>query len=107
MGAPSLKQRKARTTVSEKNEELMPVQELQDSDSAVTCIAFGQENAHRNYILLAAASKDGTVVLYRCHRTEMEVQMLPPGQFKDDKQDQGTNIAVHSRLVGHSRAITS
>jgi len=41
--------------------ELRPVQELQDSESAVTCICFGQERLHKAYILLAAASKDGTV----------------------------------------------
>lgn len=56
--------------------ELRPVQELQDSESAVTCICFGQERLHRSYILLAAASKDGTVVIYRCYRTEMELLMV-------------------------------
>ncbi|CAD7941448.1 unnamed protein product [Amoebophrya sp. A25] len=91
--------------------ELRPVQELQDSESAVTCIVFGQERLHRSYILLAAASKDGTVVIYRCYRTEMELSMLDASDFpKDDSDREGadhSNIAVHSRLVGHSRAITS
>merc|ERR1719201_2590149 len=90
--------------------DLKPVQELQDSDSAVTCICFGQENANRGYILLAAASKDGQVVVYRCYRTEMELKMLPeqaPGDEKVQKPSEHSNIAIHSRLVGHTRAITS
>ncbi|CAD7956287.1 unnamed protein product [Amoebophrya sp. A120] len=93
--------------------ELRPVQELQDSESAVTCIVFGQERLHRSYILLAAASKDGTVVIYRCYRTEMELSILDMAEFpagQEDERHEGadhSNIAVHSRLVGHSRAITS
>merc|ERR1719201_3011937 len=88
--------------------DLRPVQELQDSDSAVTCITFGQENAHKGYILLAAASKDGQVVVYRCYRTEMELQMLPAGlSGPDNPRGEHSNIAIHSRLVGHTRAITS
>ena len=51
--------------------DLRPVQELRDSDGAVTCITFGQENAHKGYILLAAASKDGQVVVYRSAAAEM------------------------------------
>jgi len=96
------------------NADLRPVQELQDSESAVTCIAFGQERLHKAYVLLATASKDGTVVIYRCYRTEMEIAMLSETdcQHEDDPQFAAppadhSNIAVHSRLVGHSRAITS
>lgn len=95
------------------NADLRPVQELQDSESAVTCICFGQEKLHKAYILLATASKDGTVVIYRCYRTEMEVGFLTDQDFppEDDAQfsppADHSNIAVHSRLVGHSRAITS
>ena len=92
--------------------DLRPVQELQDSESAVTCICFGQERLHKNYVLLATASKDGTVVVYRCYRTEMEIAMLSDQDFPQATGDYETppdhsNIAVHSRLVGHSRAITS
>jgi len=96
------------------NADLRPVQELQDSESAVTCICFGQERLHKAYILLATASKDGTVVIYRCYRTEMEIAMLMDQDFPQDDDTQfrdppadHSNIAVHSRLVGHSRAITS
>lgn len=112
---PSLKGTKAMKQMrreGDTNADLRPVQELQDSESAVTCICFGQERLHRAYILLATASKDGTVVIYRCYRTEMEIAFLSEQDFP---QDDGTiappadhsNIAVHSRLVGHSRAITS
>ncbi|CAJ1340205.1 unnamed protein product, partial [Effrenium voratum] len=92
--------------------DLRPVQELQDSESAVTCICFGQERQHKAYVLLATASKDGTVVVYRCYRTEMEIAMLSDQDFErnDDFSNppaDNSNIAVHSRLVGHSRAITS
>jgi WD40 repeat protein len=95
------------------NADLRPVQELQDSESAVTCIVFGQENLHKAYILLATASKDGTVVIYRCYRTEMEISMLPESDFKGHEEGaqaqpgEHSNISVHTRLVGHSRAITS
>merc|ERR1719331_3611363 len=95
------------------NADLRPVQELQDSESAVTCICFGQERLHKAYVLLATASKDGTVVIYRCYRTEMEIAMLSDQDFPQDDDasysspSDHSNIAVHSRLVGHSRAITS
>lgn len=96
--------------------DLRAVQELQDSESAVTCICFGQERLHKAYLLLATASKDGTVVIYRCYRTEMEIQMLSDQDFPSEEDTSSiynqppadhSNIAVHSRLVGHSRAITS
>ncbi|CAE7245773.1 XI-2 [Symbiodinium natans] len=92
------------------NADLKPVQELQDSESAVTCVCFGQERLHRAYILFVTASKDGTVVVYRCYRTEMEIAMLAAEDFRGDNAappPDHSNIAVHSRLVGHSRAITS
>jgi len=98
------------------NTELRAVTELQDTESAVTCITFGQERLHRNYILLATASKDGSVTIYRCHRTQMELEYLGDMEFppEDDPnnevspvEDQGQSITVHTRLVGHARAITS
>lgn len=93
------------------NADLRPVQELQDSESAVTCICFGQERLHKNYILLATASKDGTVVVYRCYRTEMEISYLSDEAFPQEDDNAPApadcNISVHSRLVGHTRAITS
>ena len=95
--------------------DLRPVQELQDGESAVTCICFGQEKIHKGYILLAAASKDGTVVIYRCYRTEMERLSLNEAEFprEDPQSSNGPtpsehgNIVVHCRLTGHTRAITS
>jgi WD40 repeat protein len=113
----SLKGTKAMKTASKDADaisELRPVQELQDGESAITCIAFGQEKIHRAYVLLAAASKDGTVVIYRCYRTEMERLSLNEAEFpKEDPSsanitgsDYG-NIVVHCRLTGHTRAITS
>ncbi|CAE7480335.1 XI-B [Symbiodinium pilosum] len=113
---PSLKGTKAMKQArkdGDPNVDLRPVQELQDSDSAVTCICFGQERLHKAYVLLATASKDGTVVVYRCYRTEMEIAMLSDQDFPTDDSTYSyppadhSNIAVHSRLVGHSRAITS
>jgi small GTP-binding protein len=114
---PSLKGTKAMKQARREgdvNADLRPVQELQDSESAVTCICFGQERLHKAYVLLATASKDGTVVIYRCYRTEMEIAMLMDQDFPQDVDSHfneppadHSNIAVHSRLVGHSRAITS
>eukprot|EP00927_Polykrikos_kofoidii_P034051 TRINITY_DN28881_c0_g1_i1.p1 TRINITY_DN28881_c0_g1~~TRINITY_DN28881_c0_g1_i1.p1 ORF type:complete len:1724 (+),score=363.79 TRINITY_DN28881_c0_g1_i1:63-5234(+) len=108
-GTKAMKQRGREGDV---NADLRPVQELQDSDSAVTCICFGQERLHKAFILLATASKDGTVVIYRCYRTEMEISMLTDQDFLQEPMYSAmptdhTNIAVHSRLIGHSRAITS
>ena len=51
-------------------------EELQDSESAVTCICFGLERLLRAYVLFATASKDGTVVNFRCYRKGMEVAMF-------------------------------
>jgi len=75
-------------------------------------MVFGQEKTHIPYILLAAAAKDGTVLIYRCYRTEMERDMLVEADFP--KNIQGTdfvgehsNVSVHSRLLGHIRAVTS
>jgi len=50
------------------------------------------------------------VVIYKSFRTEMEMAMLSEQDFPHDGYDQpdpSKHIAVHSRLVGHSRAITS
>ncbi|PFH31306.1 myosin F [Besnoitia besnoiti] len=99
---------------------VVPVQELQDSDSAITCVVFGKEKDNRDYILLAAASKDGSVVIYRCYRLEAERQifdreqvslLVSPSAAKpvdrlDGKERYGPSVSVHSRLVGHSRAVT-
>mmetsp|Transcript_66996 Transcript_66996/g.193594 ORF Transcript_66996/g.193594 Transcript_66996/m.193594 type:complete len:1699 (+) Transcript_66996:102-5198(+) len=114
---PSLKGTKAMKSNRREGDimaDLRPVQELQDSESAVTCICFGQERLHKDYILLATASKDGTVVLYRCYRTEIEISYLADQEFPQAETVPSalapadrSNIAVHSRLTGHSRAITS
>jgi len=110
---PSLKGTRAMKQArkdSDPNADLRPVQELQDSESAVTCVCFGQEKLHRAYILFVTASKDGTVVIYRCYRTEMEIATLAAEDFRGDNAappPDHSNIAVHARLVGHSRAITS
>mmetsp|Transcript_55699 Transcript_55699/g.121700 ORF Transcript_55699/g.121700 Transcript_55699/m.121700 type:complete len:1706 (+) Transcript_55699:265-5382(+) len=110
-GTKSMKSQRASQDI---NADLRPVQELQDSESAVTCICFGQERSHKNYILLATASKDGTVVVYRCYRTEMEIAMIADQKFTEETDEglnarpsEHSNIAVHSRLTGHTRAITS
>merc|ERR1712232_923496 len=94
--------------------DLRPVQELQDSASAITCITFGQERLHKAYIFLATGSKDGFVMIYRCYRTEMEIAMLADTDLPQEDilafsypPPKSSNIAVHLRLPGHSRAITS
>eukprot|EP00922_Rhytidocystis_sp_ex-Travisia-forbesii_P058005 GHVS01085809.1.p1 GENE.GHVS01085809.1~~GHVS01085809.1.p1 ORF type:complete len:419 (+),score=71.88 GHVS01085809.1:2-1258(+) len=95
--------------------ELRPVQELQDTDSAVTCVTFGQEKLYKDYCLLACASKDGNVVVYRCYRTEMELRLVNDSDYERVGRSPSTrpagadhsNIAIHSRLHGHSRAVTS
>jgi len=92
---------------------LRPAQELQDAEAAVTCVCFGQERLHRAYILLATAMKDGTGIIYRLYRTQMELAMLSDQNVLQGEGAQHaypppeSNISVHSRLVGHSRAVTS
>jgi len=109
---------KAQWKQGDLNTELRACQELQDTESAVTCITFGQEKLHKNYILLATASKDGSVTIYRCYRTAMELEYLgdmefpsddDPGPGADPRQADGADnsTVVHTRLVGHARAITS
>ena len=46
--------------------ELIPVV-VQETKSSITSICFGQENANREYVLLAVASADGTAVVYFCY----------------------------------------
>jgi len=110
---PSLKGPKSmRQTRPEAIADLRPVQKLHETESAITCICFGQERIRKAYILLVAASKDGNVVVYRCYRTEMEQHMLAGQDFQGEEgpahpTGDHSNIAVHSRLMGHTRAITS
>ena len=65
------------------------------------------------FVLLAAASRDGTCVIYKIFRTEMEKAMMSEQTFPEGERDgvepseQSAKFSVHSRLVGHSRAITS
>jgi len=108
MGKPSLKGTRAmKQTRGDLMSDLRPVQELQDAESAVTCIIFGQEDLHKVYVLLATASEDGVAVIYRCYRTKMEIAMLPDSDMPLDSPPDHSNITVHSRLVGHSGPITS
>lgn len=90
---------------------LHPVQELQHSYSAVTIICFGQERHLQPYILLAAVSRDGSAVIYRCYRTDMEAAMFSDQNFysNGDLSSSGGNskIEVHSRLAGHSNPVTT
>lgn len=89
---------------------LMVVHERKDSENAVTCMCFGQERAHKAYVLLATAYKDGMAIVYRCYRTEMELRMVSdadiPGNDIDFLQ-RNSEFSVHSRLIGHSHACTS
>lgn len=49
---------------------------------AITCLAFGAEREQRDYILLATASKNGDVVIYRCYRTDIEKDSLDPQEVR-------------------------
>ena len=89
--------------------DLKPVLELQDSEQAVTCICFGQESANPAYILLAAASTDGQGGVYRCYRNGMELELLTdsaPDEAEVKRPPEQTRITIHSRLEGHTAAIT-
>ena len=82
-------------------DSLRPVQELQDSESAVTCICFGQERQHRAYILLAAASKDGTVVIYRCYRARVRAAELRA--IRDEKLAKDNAAALTIQKAWHRK----
>ena len=103
--------------------DIRPVQELQETESAVTCLSFGHERHHRGYALLATGAKDGSVTVYRCahagwgsyvkegvgvcrcYRTEMELSILKDVQFRTNEAQpvpqEHSNIAIHSRMVSH------
>uniref|UniRef100_A0A0G4I0A2 Uncharacterized protein n=1 Tax=Chromera velia CCMP2878 TaxID=1169474 RepID=A0A0G4I0A2_9ALVE len=97
------------------------VQKVTESESAVTCVCFGQERQHFHYYLLAAAAKDGNVVIYRIYRTEMEraqmskdlldkIQSVTSGQrsqFDAALASEHSMVATHTRLVGHSGEASS
>lgn len=100
---------------------ILPVQEVQSAESAVSCLCFGQERS-RSYVLLAVASDDGSAVIFRCPRTEMERAMvLNESQFPisprftpssffgsgDGTFVASSAIAVHTHLKGHANAISS
>uniref|UniRef100_A0A0G4GR33 Myosin motor domain-containing protein n=1 Tax=Chromera velia CCMP2878 TaxID=1169474 RepID=A0A0G4GR33_9ALVE len=102
-------------------QDLRCVQEVTESESAVTCLCFGQERHHLHYYLMACASKDGNIVIYRIYRTEMEraqmskddldqIQSVSSGQsskWDTAPPSEHSLVAIHSRLIGHSRAVTS
>lgn len=100
---------------------LQAVTELPDNPAAITCMAFGRERAQRDYYLLAAACKDGSVTVYRVNRTEMEKQMwdtevaplnnsVETGQSFLATETNGStkegDVTVVAQLFGHTRAIT-
>eukprot|EP00923_Selenidium_pygospionis_P051384 GHVN01089204.1.p1 GENE.GHVN01089204.1~~GHVN01089204.1.p1 ORF type:complete len:1366 (+),score=163.96 GHVN01089204.1:999-5096(+) len=94
--------------------DVVACNEIRGSESAVTCIAFGQEKMHTRFVLLAVAAKDGTVVVYRVYRTEIEVELLktqPLSQsLKDSNEPEPQSdgaVEIHQKLFGHQRAITS
>jgi len=85
---------------------------FKDSESAVTCLCFGQQALHLTYILLAAADRAGAVAVYRLYRTKMEINMLGEHGFSNSDSEVVTppdesKLEVNSRLTGHSRIITA
>eukprot|EP01068_Selenidium_serpulae_P014992 Selendium_serpulae@DN6166_c0_g1_i2.p1 len=95
--------------------DVIPCHEIRATNSAVTCLTFGQEKSHLYYILLATASKDGSVIIYKCYRTEAEIQMLKDSKeanvkIEEEPTNEGNNtgqVSIHLKLLGHSRAVTS
>jgi len=92
---------------------LQPVQELQHSSKPVTCICFGRQTQVKPYALLAVASLDGSLVLYRCYRTEVEMAMLAEKRLSELGHAARATpscedyIQLHHDLVGHMRPITA
>eukprot|EP00915_Cephaloidophora_sp_WS-2016_P005461 GHVH01007264.1.p1 GENE.GHVH01007264.1~~GHVH01007264.1.p1 ORF type:complete len:1519 (+),score=224.86 GHVH01007264.1:273-4829(+) len=97
--------------------EIRPYEEVNDIDSAVTYICFGQQTKHRDYILLAAGGKDGSVVVYRCYRTDSEIRdfvareegerNVPFEQSSKQSSNPPKPFQVHNFMNGHNKAITS
>lgn len=103
-GAASMK----KSALQSKQHGMHPVQELQHSQSSVTCLCFGQERQHQAYILLAAAAQDGFVAVYRCYRTDMEIAMI---SCEDSCPLQGRlpgePVVVQAQLTGHTQPVTT
>eukprot|EP00398_MALV-I-01_sp_L67-1_P001020 gene1020-572_t len=96
--------------------DLLAVQELQDSESSICTIVFGQERLHLGFILLATGARNGTVVIYRIPRSKMEREMFEQtseaqqamaGRIINNVAEDESVVEVHSRLEGHTRAVTS
>jgi len=92
--------------------EVRPFQEVNDIDSAVTYICFGQEQKHKDYILLAAGGKDGSVVVYRCYRTQSEYKEFCARKGGSNNSGVAYEtplnmFPVHCHMNGHNKAITS
>jgi len=116
-GTPALWQQTVAASQSEplaSSFDAQAVQELQHSNVPVTRLCFGQEEHHKEYLLLAVASLDGCTVIYRCYRTEMETAMLAHSQpqetleaTRDCAPHDQSYVAVHARLIGHTRQLTT
>lgn len=99
---------------------LVAVEELPDNTAAVTCVAFGGELQRRDFYLLAAACKDGSVIVYRVTRTARERHLFdecvavtgdPMASNCSSSGASATGcrnrtVDVYLQLFGHSRAIT-
>lgn len=77
-------------------------------------MCFGQESLHKSYILLAVGSRAGTVAIYRCYRTKMELALLSDKDFMQNNDlalsvppAAPSNVTLHVRCIGHKWSITS
>eukprot|EP00916_Digyalum_oweni_P020894 GHVL01034792.1.p2 GENE.GHVL01034792.1~~GHVL01034792.1.p2 ORF type:complete len:703 (+),score=148.90 GHVL01034792.1:2416-4524(+) len=75
---PSMKSSSPIRHANHKNEAVAEIQLVCQlpGEFSVTCLTFGQEELHREYILLAVASKSGSLLVYKVFRTPMELEMF-------------------------------
>jgi len=73
------------------------------ADSAVTVLSFAEPTPGATHWLLAAASKSGTLSVYKVKRTALECGASAP----DDAADHPPDVEVKVQFMAHAKAITS
>eukprot|EP00927_Polykrikos_kofoidii_P033783 TRINITY_DN28629_c0_g1_i1.p1 TRINITY_DN28629_c0_g1~~TRINITY_DN28629_c0_g1_i1.p1 ORF type:complete len:1639 (-),score=351.19 TRINITY_DN28629_c0_g1_i1:61-4977(-) len=88
-------------------------------DNSVTCMCFAREGDPADPtdpVLLAVASKLGSIVVFRARRTPNELQQVgltsepsKDGDVNSDSSDDETGkiLTLYQRMTGHTRAVTS
>uniref|UniRef100_A0A0G4I4N8 Guanine nucleotide-binding protein subunit beta-like protein n=1 Tax=Chromera velia CCMP2878 TaxID=1169474 RepID=A0A0G4I4N8_9ALVE len=83
------------------------VQKINEGHRAVTSVVFGQETQHPDYYLMACASLDGTICVYRVYRTELERASTDGSDDTGTPHDPRSLAVLHKKLLGHQEKVVS